>query len=144
MKCMVLMKASPSSEAGVIPSERLLTDMASFNEELMSAGIILSGEGLHPSSAGIRVHFGADEPQIEPGPFAETSELISGFWIWQVSSMDDAIQWAKRIPNTDGVHRNVELRPLFEAEDFGEEFTPALRQQEDRLRDAIQQQQQQQ
>jgi len=142
MKCIVLMKASASSEAGEMPSEQLLTDMGAFNQELVAAGIMLSGEGLHPTSAGVRVHFGDGEPRAERGPFLEGTELIAGFWMWQVASMEEAIAWAKRIPNTDGEHGNVEIRPVFEAEDFGEEFTPELQQQEARLRDAMQQQQQ--
>lgn len=143
MKCIVLMKASASSEAGEMPSEQLLTDMGAFNEELVNAGIMLSGEGLHPTSAGVRVHFGDGAPRAEYGPFAEGKELVAGFWMWQVASMEEAIAWAKRIPNTDGEHSNVEIRPVFEAEDFGEEFTPELQEQEARLRAAMEQQQQQ-
>lgn len=144
MKCIVLMKASANSEAGVMPSEQLLTEMGAFNEELVNAGIMLSGEGLRPSSAGVRVHFGDGEPRAEHGPFSEGKELLAGFWMWQVASMDEAIAWAKRIPNTDGEHSNVEIRPVFEAEDFGEEFTPELQEQEARLREAMEQKQQQQ
>ena len=142
MKCIVLMKASASSEAGVMPSEQLLTEMGAFNEELVKAGIMLSGEGLHPTKAGVRVHFGEGEPRAEYGPFAEGKELVAGFWMWQVASMEEAITWAKRIPNTDGEHSNVEIRPVFEGEDFGEEFTPELQEQEARLREAMEQQQQ--
>jgi len=137
MRVMVIMKANKDSETGVMPSEQLLTDMGNFNEELVKAGIMLAGEGLHPSSRGVRVSFGSGAPKVIPGPFGATNELIAGFWLWQVKSMDEAIEWAKRIPNTDGVHSEVELRPVFEAEDFGEEFTPEARAQEERLRAEI-------
>src|SRR5688572_28379254 len=137
MRVMVIIKANKESEGGVMPSEKLLTDMGNFNEELVKAGIMLAGEGLHPSSKGVRVRFGGGAPQVLPGPFDATNELIAGFWLWKVKSMDEAIEWAKRIPNTDGVHSEVELRPVFEAEDFGAEFTPELREQEERLRAEI-------
>lgn len=137
MRVMVIMKANKDSEAGVMPSEKLMTDMGNYNEELVKAGIMTAGEGLHPSSKGYRVRFSRGAPEVVPGPFAATNELIAGFWLWDVKSMDEALEWAKRIPNTDGVHSEVELRPIFEAEDFGAEFTPELREQEDRLRKEI-------
>jgi hypothetical protein len=129
---MVLVKASKDSEAGVMPSERLLTEMGRFNEDLSKAGLLLAGEGLHPSSKGVRVRFGANEQMVIDGPFAETKELVAGFWMWRVQSMDEAITWLKRAPFTGG--EEVEIRPVFEAEDFGAELTPELRQQEERLR----------
>ena len=136
MRVMVLIKADKNSEAGVMPSEQLLTEMGQFNEELVKAGIMLAGEGLHPSSKGKRVRFSGSKRTVLDGPFAETKELIAGFWIWQVKSMDEAIEWVKRIPNpmpgSDEV--DIEIRPVFEAEDFGEEFTPELRAQEERIR----------
>ena len=134
MRVMVIMKANKDSEAGVMPSEALLEEMGNFNEELVKAGIMLGGEGLHPSSKGVRIRFSDVSPKVIPGPFGATSELIAGFWLWKVKSMDEAIEWAKRVPNTDGVHHEVEVRPVFEAEDFGEAFTPELRQKEARLR----------
>jgi hypothetical protein len=130
MRVMVLVKASEESEAGQMPSEQELREMGNFNEELVKAGVMLAGEGLHPSSKGVRVDFSADRKVID-GPFAETKELIAGYWVWQVKSLDEAIEWIKRAPFRDGV---VELRPVFEADDFGEEFTPELREQEERLR----------
>ena len=131
MRVMVIMKANEDSEAGVMPSERLLTEMGAFNEELVRAGVLLAGEGLHPSSRGVRVRFGADtRPQVIEGPFAGTKELIAGFWLLQVKSMDEAIAWVKRVPNPDGHHHEIELRPVFEMEDFGPELTPELRAQE--------------
>jgi hypothetical protein len=133
---MVIMKASKDSEAGVMPSEKLMTEMGNYNEELVKAGIMQAGEGLHPTSKGVRVRFGSGEPQVVTGPFT-SGDLIAGFWMWKVKSMDEAIEWAKRIPNTDGAHGEVELRPVFEAEDFGEEFTPEARAQEERLRKEI-------
>jgi hypothetical protein len=137
MRVLVIMKASKESEAGEMPSEKLLTEMGNYNEELVKAGIMLSGEGVHPSSKGYRVRFGGGEPQVIPGPFSATNELLAGFWMWKVKSMDEAIAWAKRIPDSDGVPFEVELRPVFEAEDFGAEFTPELREQEERLRKEI-------
>ena len=132
MRVMVLVKADKDSEAGVMPSEQLLTDMGNYNEELVKAGIMLAGEGLHPSLKGKRVRFSGDKKTtVIDGPFAETKELIAGFWMWQVKSMDEAIEWIKRAPFQD---TEIELRPVFEAEDFGAEFTPELREQEDRLR----------
>src|SRR5687767_6345289 len=143
MRVMVLVKADKDSEAGVMPSEQLLTDMGKFNEELVNAGIMLAGEGLHPSSKGKRVRFSGDQRTVIDGPFAETKELIAGFWLWQVKSMDEAVEWVKRCPNPMGGESDVEIRQVFEAEDFGEEFTPELRAQEDRLRAQVEAQQQQ-
>jgi hypothetical protein len=137
MRFMVLIKADKNSEAGVMPSEKLLTDMGKFNEELVKAGIMLAGEGLHPSAKGAKVKFSNGKTTVVDGPFAEAKELIAGFWIWQVKSKDEAIAWVKRIPATDGSpgsEAEVELRQIFETEDFGAELTPELRAQEDRLR----------
>lgn len=134
MRCMVLIKANKDSEAGVMPDEKLLTDMGKFNEELVKAGVMLAGEGLHPSSKGKRVKFSGDKRTVIDGPFAETKELLAGFWLWQVKSMEEAIAWIKRCPNPMGVEAEIEIRPVFEAEDFGAEFTPELREQEERLR----------
>jgi hypothetical protein len=131
MRVMVLVKADKDSEAGVMPSEQLLTDMGNFNEELVKAGVMLAGEGLHPSSKAKRVRFSGDKKTVIDGPFTETKELIAGFWIWQVKSMEEAIEWIKRAPFQE---TEIELRPVFEAEDFGAEFTPELREQEERLR----------
>ncbi|HUY88832.1 MAG TPA: YciI family protein [Pirellulales bacterium] len=132
MRVMVLVKASKDSEAGVMPSEQLLREMGKFNEDLSKAGLLLAGEGLHPSSKGVRVRFAASERMAIDGPFAETKELVAGFWMWRVKSMDEAIAWLKRAPFTGG--EEVEIRPVFEAEDFGAELTPELREQEERLR----------
>ena len=137
MRVMVLVKADKDSEAGVMPSEQLLTDMGKFNEELVKAGVMLAGEGLHPSSKGKRVRFSGNNPTVIDGPFAETKELVAGFWMWKVKSMDEAVEWLKRAPFQD---TEVEIRPVFEAEDFGAEFTPELREQEERLRAQIEQQ----
>lgn len=134
MRVIVMIKATEESEAGVMPSEQLLAEMQEYNEELVKAGVLLAGEGLHPSSRGKRVRFDGQKTTVIDGPFTEAKELIAGFWIWQVRSMDEAVEWARRIPNTDGVHGEVEIRPVFEAEDFGEEFTPELSEREDRLR----------
>lgn len=139
MKVMVMVKATPSSEAGEMPSEQLLTDMGNFNEELAKAGIMLAGEGLHPSSRGARVRFSGTNRTVIDGPFAESKELIAGFWIWQVDSMEEAIKWVKRCPNPMSEESDIEIRPLFEPEDFGEEFTPELQVQEDRIRTAAEQ-----
>jgi hypothetical protein len=140
MKVMVLVKANRDTEAGIMPSQQLLTEMGKFNEELVKAGVMLAGEGLHPSSKGARVKFSGTKRTIVDGPFAETKELVAGFWIWQVRSMEEAKEWARRIPNPTGEEGEVEIRPVFEASDFGEEFTPELRQQEERLRSKIEQQ----
>jgi len=134
MRFMVMVKASKDSEAGVMPSEKLLTEMGKFNEELVKAGVMLAGEGLHPSSKGARIKFSGDKRTVIDGPFAETKELIAGFWIWQVKSKEEAIQWAKRCPNPTGAQGELEIRQIFEADDFGKEFTPELRKQEERLR----------
>ncbi|HEX3159446.1 MAG TPA: YciI family protein [Gemmatimonadaceae bacterium] len=133
MRVMVLIKADRDSEAGVMPSTELLTAMGKYNEELVKAGIMLAGEGLHPSSKAARVRFSGKERTVIDGPFTETKELIAGFWLWQVKSMDEAIEWVKRCPNPMNSDTEVEIRPVFEAEDFGAEFTPELREQEARL-----------
>jgi hypothetical protein len=137
MRFMILIKADKNSEAGVMPDEKLLTAMGNFNEELVKAGVMLAGEGLHPSSKGARVKFNGDDRTVIDGPFAESKELIAGFWIWQVKSKEEAIEWVKRCPNPMGVEGEVEIRQIFEAEDFGAEFTPELREQEERLRAQI-------
>jgi hypothetical protein len=137
MRVMVLIKADQDSEAGVMPSEQLLTAMGAYNEELVEAGVMLAGDGLKPSSAGARVRFSGSQRTVTDGPFAETKELIAGYWIWQVESLDEAIEWVKRCPNPMGVESEIEIRPLFEAEDFGEAFTPELREQEERLRTQV-------
>jgi hypothetical protein len=135
MRFMILIKADQSSEAGVMPSQQLLTDMGKFNEELVNAGIMLAGEGLHPSSKGARVRFSGKKRTVIDGPFAETKELVAGFWLWQVKSKDEAIEWVKRIPNPmPGTETEVEIRQVFEADDFGPELTPELRAQEEKLR----------
>src|SRR5258707_5401735 len=131
MRFMVIVKANKDSEAGVMPSEKLLTDMGKFNEELVKAGVMLAGEGLHPTSKGARVKFSSGKPTVIDGPFAETKELVAGYWMWQVKSKEEAIEWLKRAPFED---TEVEIRQVFEAEDFGAEFTPELRGQEERLR----------
>jgi hypothetical protein len=131
---MVLVKATKDSEAGVLPSKKMLTEMGKFNEELVKAGVMLAGEGLQPSSKGARVKFSGGKPTVTDGPFAETKELIAGFWMWKVKSKQEAIDWLKRAPFED---EQVEIRQVFEAEDFGAEFTPELRQQEERLRAEI-------
>src|SRR5687767_12656459 len=137
MRVMVIVKADADSEAGTMPSEKLLADMGNFNEELVKAGIMLEGEGLHPSSKGKRVKFSGGKRIVTDGPFAETNELVGGYWLWKVNSIDEAVEWAKRIPfdaENSPSGAEVEIRPVFEAEDFGAEFTPALREQEDRIR----------
>ena len=134
MRVIVMVKATKESEAGVMPSQQLLTDMGNFNEELVKAGIMLAGEGLHPSSKGARVKFSGSNRTVVDGPFTETKELVAGFWLWQVKSMDEAIEWVKRCPNPMSTDSEIEIRPIFEAEDFGAEFTPELREQEARLR----------
>ncbi|MCB9469895.1 MAG: YciI family protein [Candidatus Obscuribacterales bacterium] len=135
MKVMVIVKASPASEAGVMPSQELLTAMGNFNEELVKAGILLSGEGLHPSSRGIRVRFSGEKRTVIDGPFAETKELVAGFWIWQVKDLQEALEWVKRCPNPHADDSEIEIRQFFEADDFGEAMTPELREQEDRIRE---------
>jgi len=134
---MVLVKADKKSEAGVLPDEKLLTEMGKFNEELVKAGIMLEGEGLHPSSKGARVQFSANKRAVIDGPFAETKELVAGYWIWKVKSLQEAIDWVKRCPNPTGAEGEIEIRPIFEAGDLGEGFTPELREQEQRLRAQI-------
>jgi hypothetical protein len=132
MRVMVLVKASEESEAGVLPSEEMLSEMLAFNEELVKAGVMLAGEGLHASSKGVRVAFSGGERRVIDGPFAETKELVAGYWLWQVKSFEEALEWAKRIPFREG---EVEIRPVFEADDFGDELTPELREKEQRLRE---------
>jgi hypothetical protein len=128
---MVMVKANKDSEAGVMPTQQMLTEMGNYNEELVKAGVMLAGEGLHPSSKGARVRFSGKQPTVIDGPFSETKELVAGFWLWQVRSREEALEWLKRAPFKDG--EEVELRQVFEAEDFGAEFTPELREQERRL-----------
>jgi hypothetical protein len=141
MKVMVIVKATKNSEAGVMPSEQLLTQMGKYNEELVKAGIMLAGDGLHPSSKGKRIKFSGGKRSVVDGPFAETKELIAGYWMWQVRSMDEAVEWARRCPDPmPGEESELEIRRVFEAEDFGEEFTPELRAQEDRLRAEVERQ----
>jgi hypothetical protein len=135
MRVMVIVKATKASEAGVMPDERLLAEMGNYNEELVKAGILLAGEGLHPSSKGKRVRFSGAQRTVIDGPFTETKELIAGFWLWQVQSMDEAVEWLKRCPSPHNEETEVEIRPVFEAEDFGAEFTPELREQEQRIRE---------
>ena len=135
MRFMILLKADRNSEAGVMPSEKLLTGMGKFNEELVKAGVMLAGEGLHPSSKGARVKFSGDKRTVTDGPFTEAKELIAGFWLWRVKSKEEAIEWVKRCPNPmPGTESEIEIRQVFEAEDFGAEFTPELRKQEERVR----------
>ena len=134
MKFMVIVKASKASETGQMPSEQLLAAMGKYNEELAKAGIMLAGEGLHPSSKGVRVRFSGSKRTVIDGPFAETKELVAGFWLWQVRSREEAIEWLKRCPNPHDEETEVEIRQVFEAEDFGAEFTPELRRQEERVR----------
>jgi hypothetical protein len=140
MRVMVMIKADKDTEAGVLPSQELLAAMGKYNEELVKAGIMLAGEGLRPSSKGVRVRFSGSQRTVIDGPFAETKELLAGFWLWQVKSMDEAIEWLKRCPNPTGAESVVEIRPVYEAEDLGEAFTPELREQEERLRVKIEQQ----
>jgi len=137
MRVMVIVKANEDSEAGVMPSEQILTDMGKYNEELVKAGVMLAGEGLHPSSKGKRVKFNGSNRLVTDGPFAETRELIAGFWLWQVKSMEEAIEWVKRIPNPQGEHSVVEIRPVFEADDFGEALTPELREREQQMEEQL-------
>jgi hypothetical protein len=133
MRVMVLVKASPDSEAGVMPSEQLLTEMGRFNEALVKAGVMLAGEGLHPSAKGKRIRFSGTARTVIDGPFTESKELIAGFWLWQVKSMEEAVEWTKRCPNPMNGESEIEIRPVFELDDFGE-LTPELREQEERLR----------
>lgn len=137
MRVMVMVKATGQSEAGEMPSTELMTAMGNFNEALVKAGVMLAGEGLHPSARGKRVQFSGRQRSVTDGPFAETKELVAGFWLWQVRSMDEAVEWVKRCPNPMEGECEIEIRPVFEATDFGAEFTPELQAQEDRLRAAI-------
>ena len=137
MRCMVIVKATKDSEAGVMPSQKLLADMGKFNEELVKAGIMLAGDGLKPSSKGKRVRFSGDKRTVIDGPFTETKELIAGYWIWQVRSIEEAVEWVKRCPNPMPGESEIEIRPFFEVEDFGPVLTPELREKEERLRAQI-------
>lgn len=137
MRCMVIVKATKESEAGVMPSTEMLTEMGKFNEELVKAGIMLAGEGLQPSSKGKRVQFSGSSRTVIDGPFSETKELIAGFWLWQVRSIEEAVEWVRRCPNPMPGPSEIEIRPVFETEDFGAELTPELREQEDRLRQQL-------
>jgi hypothetical protein len=147
MRVMVIIKANKDSEAGVMPSEKMLAEMLKFNEELVKSGVMLAGEGLHPSAKGKRVRFKGEQRAVIDGPFAETKELIAGFWLWQVRSLEEAVEWVKRIPAPRagdpgfGDESEIEIRPVFEASDFGAEFTPELREQEERLRAQVEGQQ---
>jgi hypothetical protein len=141
MRVIVMVKATRESEAGTMPDEKLLTEMGKYNEELVKAGIMVAGEGLHPSSKGKRVRFAGTRRTVIDGPFAETKELLAGYWLWNVKSMDEAVEWLKRCPNPHNEESEIEIRPVFEAEDFGAEFTPELRAQEERLRTEIARQQ---
>lgn len=134
MRVMVMVKATADSEAGTMPSEALLAEMGQFNEQLVKAGLMLAGEGLHPSKKGARIRFSGKDRTVIDGPFAETKELVSGFWIWQVKTMEEAIEWVKRCPNPMPTESEIEIRPIFEAEDFGDALTPELREQEELLR----------
>ena len=134
MRCMVIVKASKESEAGVLPSEQLLAEMGKYNEELVKAGIMQAGEGLHPSVKGKRVRFSGDRRTVVDGPFSETKELIAGYWLWKVKSIDEAVEWVKKCPNPTGEESEIEIRPIFEAEDFGPALTPELKEQDERLR----------
>ena len=138
MRVIVMIKANEQSEAGEMPSEKLLTEMTAFNEELVKAGMMLAGDGLHPSSKGKRVVFSGSDRKVIDGPFSETKELLAGYWVWQVKDMDEAIEWVKRIPDADeGTEAIVEIRPVGETEDFGEELTPELREREQRMREQV-------
>ena len=138
MRFMVMVKATKDSEAGIMPTEELLSAMGKYNEELVKAGVMQAGEGLHPSSKGVRVSFAGNKKTVTDGPFAETKELVAGYWIWQVKSMEEAVEWVRRCPDPmPGEESEIEIRPVFEAEDFGKELTPELREQEERLRAEI-------
>jgi hypothetical protein len=137
MRVIVFVKATANSEAGEMPKEEMLAAMMNYNEELVKAGIMLAGEGLHPSSRGARIHFDGASRTVTDGPFAETKELVAGFWIWNVASMEEAVEWAKKCPNPMPGPSDLEIRPIFEAEDFGAELTPELREQEERLRQHV-------
>lgn len=138
MKFMILVKATKNSEAGVMPRQELMTAMMHYNQALVDAGVMLAGEGLHPSGKGARVRFSGSKRIVTGGPFAETNEVVAGYWLWQCRSMEEAIEWVKRCPNPmPGEESDIEIRPLFEADDFGAEFTPELRQQEERMREQL-------
>jgi len=137
MRFMILIKSNPTTESGAMPSEQLHIEMGKYNEELVKAGIMLAGEGLHPSKKGARVRFSGDKRTVVDGPFSETKELIAGFWMWEVKSLEEAIEWVKRCPNPTGEESEIEIRQVFEASDFGAEFTPELREKEDHLRAVI-------
>jgi hypothetical protein len=138
MRVVVMIKATEQSEAGEMPSEELLSQMTAFNEELVKAGVMLAGEGLHPSSRGVRVFFSADERKVINGPFAETKELVAGYWVWQVKSMDEAIEWVKRVPDPmPGTEAVIEIRPVYELDDFGDAVTPELREKNEQLRQEV-------
>jgi hypothetical protein len=137
MRFMIIVKATKDSEAGVMPGEQLLTAMGKFNEDLVKAGVLLAGDGLHPSSKGTRVRFSGEKRTVIDGPFPETKELIAGYWLWQVNSKEETIEWVKRCPNPHNDETEIEIRQVFEAEDFGAEFTPELREQEERMRTQI-------
>jgi hypothetical protein len=137
MRFLVMVKATRESEAGALPDQKLLAEMGKFNEELVKAGVMLAGEGLHPSSKGARVRFSGPKRTVIDGPFTETKELVAGFWLWQVKSLAEAIEWVKRCPNPHAGESEIEIRPIFEAADFGAQFTPELREQEERLRREI-------
>ena len=137
MRVMVMIKANADTEAATMPTEQELTEMGNYNEELVKAGVMLGGEGLHPSSKGARVMFSGDRRTVVDGPFTEAKELVAGFWLWQVRSMEEAVEWVKRCPNPTGAESEIEIRQVFEAEDFGDVMTPALKEQEDRLRAEI-------
>ena len=134
MRFMVIVKADKSSEAGILPDQKLLADMGKYNEELVKAGVLLAGEGLHPSSKGVRVNFSGDKRTVVDGPFTETKELVAGFYLWQVRSLDEAIEWVKRMPSEPGVEEAVEIRLVGELEDFGDALTPEVRESEERMR----------
>ena len=141
MRVMVVVKANEDTEAGTPPDTEMLTEMGKYNEELVKAGIMLDGEGLHPSSKGARIQFSGDQRNVVDGPFTETKELIAGYWLWQVRDMDEAIEWAKRCPNPTGEESVLELRPVFELDDFGDNVTPEVRERDERLRKEIEEQQ---
>jgi len=140
MRVMVMVKANEDTEAGVMPTTEELAAMGAYNEELVKAGIMLDGEGLHPSSRGVRIQFSGDQRDVVDGPFTETKELIAGYWVWQVRDMDEAIEWAKRCPNPTGVESALELRPVFELDDFGDNVTPEVRERDERLRSQLEEQ----
>ena len=140
MRVMVQVKANEDTEAGTPPDTQMLTEMGRYNEELVKAGIMLGGEGLHPSSKGVRIEFSGDDRRVVDGPFTETKELVAGYWLWQVRDMDEAIEWAKRCPNPTGAESVLELRPVFELDDFGDAVTPEVRERDERLRSEIEEQ----